>query len=230
MAQSDKRRNWSWEEDKVLLIQAAMDRPFGAEKGQLTKAWQAMADTMMSCDHFTRVVDGRKVQNRFSALVEEHRRFDKALARVPAPMKKKHILLDDVVALLDDARDVASQKTSNNVVEKEKAEQGALLVRDMAMRTMKRRNENDPDELKKKPALDNRRNSLAAAIEAESERELAVREKELLFQQFKLESEIKQRELDREERKAEREHQILLARIDNEKMLGMFKAIAESKK
>ncbi|RHY28493.1 hypothetical protein DYB32_005937 [Aphanomyces invadans] len=233
MAQSDKRRNWSWEEDKVLLIQAAMDRPFGAEKGQLTKAWQAMADTMMSCDHFTRVVDGRKVQNRFSALVEEHRRFDKASARLSGTdeeEKEKHILLDDVVALLDDARDVASQKTSNNVVEKEKAEQGALLVRDMAMRTMKRRNENDPDELKKKPALDNRRNSLAAAIEAESERELAVREKELLFQQFKLESEIKQRELDREERKAEREHQILLARIDNEKMLGMFKAIAESKK
>ncbi|RHY27059.1 hypothetical protein DYB32_007079 [Aphanomyces invadans] len=98
------------------------------------------------------------------------------------------------------------------------------------MRTMKRRNENDPDELKKKPALNNRRNSLAAAIEAESECELAEREKELLFHQFKLESEIKQRELDREERQAEREHQILLARIDNEKMLGMFKAFAESNK
>ncbi|RLO03065.1 hypothetical protein DYB28_013833, partial [Aphanomyces astaci] len=64
---------------------------------------------------------------------------------------------------------------------KEKAEQGALIVRDMAMRTMKRPNNNDGDEQKKKAALDNRRNSLAAAIEAESERELVVREKELSF-------------------------------------------------
>ncbi|KAF0710533.1 hypothetical protein AaE_012479 [Aphanomyces astaci] len=218
MAQSEKRRNWLWDEDKVLLIQAATDKPFAAEKGQLTKAWQALADTLLACDHFTRVVDGRKVQNRFSALVEEHRQTE------------KHILLDDIVALLDDVKEIASQKTSNSVVEKEQAEQGALIVRDMAMRTMKRRKDNDSDEQKKKPALDNRRNSLAAAIEAESERELVVREKELSFQQFKLESEIKQRELDREERQAEREHQILMARIDNEKMLSMFKAFAESKK
>ncbi|ETV80454.1 hypothetical protein H257_06727 [Aphanomyces astaci] len=41
---------------------------------------------------------------------------------------------------------------------------------------MKRPNDNDGDEQKKKPALDNRRNSLAAAIEVESERELVVRE------------------------------------------------------
>ncbi|RQM20596.1 hypothetical protein B5M09_011708 [Aphanomyces astaci] len=81
----------------------------------------------------------------------------------------------------------------------------------MAMRTMKRRNDNDGDEQKTKPALDNRRNSLAAAIEAESERELVVREKELSFQQFKLDSEMNQRELDRVERQVEREHQILMA-------------------
>ncbi|RHY77077.1 hypothetical protein DYB30_009379 [Aphanomyces astaci] len=233
MAQSEKHRNWSWDEDKVLLIQAATDKPFAAEKGQLTKAWQALADTLLACDHFTRVVDGRKVQNRFSALVEEHRRFDKASAKLSGDDEvetEKHILLDDIVALLDDVKEIASQKTSNSVVEKEQAEQGALIVRDMAMRTMKRRKDNDSDEQKKKPALDNRRNSLAAAIEAESERELVVREKELSFQQFKLESEIKQRELDREERQAEREHQILMARIDNEKMLSMFKAFAESKK
>ncbi|RHY71297.1 hypothetical protein DYB38_008654 [Aphanomyces astaci] len=195
MAQSEKHRNWSWDEDKVLLIQAATDKPFAAEK--------------------------------------EHRRFDKASAKLSGDDEvetEKHILLDDIVALLDDVKEIASQKTSNSVVEKEQAEQGALIVRDMAMRTMKRRKDNDSDEQKKKPALDNRRNSLAAAIEAESERELVVREKELSFQQFKLESEIKQRELDREERQAEREHQILMARIDNEKMLSMFKAFAESKK
>ncbi|RHZ17407.1 hypothetical protein DYB37_007672, partial [Aphanomyces astaci] len=186
----------------------ATDKPFAAEKGQLTNTWQALADTLLACDHFTRVVDGRKVQNRFSALVEEHRRFDKASAKLSGDDEvetEKHILLDDIVALLDDVKEIASQKTSNSVVEKEQAEQGALIVRDMAMRTMKRRKANDSDEQKKKPALDNRRNSRAS-------------------------SEIKQRELDREERQAEREHQIVMARIDNEKMLSMFKAFAESKK
>ncbi|ETV64282.1 hypothetical protein H257_18804 [Aphanomyces astaci] len=219
MAQSEKRRNWSWDEDKVLLIQAATDKPLAAETGQLTKAWHALADTLLACDHFTRVVD--------------HRRFDKASAKLSGDDEEeteKHILLDDIVALLDDVKEIASQKTRNSVVKKEQAEQGALIVRDMAMRTMKRRKDNDSDEQKKKSALDNRRNSLAAAIEAESERELVVREKELSFQQFKLQSEIKQRELDREERQAEREHQILMARIDNEKKLSMFKAFAESKK
>ncbi|RQM23538.1 hypothetical protein B5M09_000848 [Aphanomyces astaci] len=118
--------------------------------------------------------------------------------------------------------------------DKDKVEQDALIVRDVAMRTLKRRKDCELDELKRKSPTENRRNSLAASIEAEGERELLVREKELEFQRFKFEAELKERErlrgLDREEMKAERDHQVLLARIESEKMLTMFKAVAEAKK
>ncbi len=75
MALPDKRRNWTCDEDKALLIQVAAELPFAAEKGQVTKAWQTLADTLVECDHFDRFVDGRKVQNRILALVAEHRRL-----------------------------------------------------------------------------------------------------------------------------------------------------------
>ncbi|CAK4647453.1 unnamed protein product, partial [Aphanomyces euteiches] len=107
MANAEKRRNWTPEEDLVLLIQAAADRPFAAEKSQLTKSWQMLADKLMDCDHFTRVVDGRRVQNRFSALIEEHRRFDKASAKLSGVSEEesgRHMLLDDLVTLVDDIK------------------------------------------------------------------------------------------------------------------------------
>ncbi|RHY74005.1 hypothetical protein DYB30_013126 [Aphanomyces astaci] len=192
----------------------------------------------MGCEHIDCVVDGRRVQNRFTALVEEHRRFDKAsalLSGVCEEEKEKHVLLDDIVSLLDDQKVIAAAKKFDTASEdKDQVEQGALIVRDVAMRTLKRRKDCELDEPKRKSPTENRRNSLAAAIEAEGERELAVREKELEFQRFKFEAELKARELlrglDREEKKAERDHQVLLARIESEKMLTMFKAVAEAKK
>ncbi|ETV93225.1 hypothetical protein H310_12821 [Aphanomyces invadans] len=129
MASTEKRRNWSPEEDITLLIQVAADRPFAAEKGQLKKAWQALADTLMACDHFGRVVDGKKVQNRFLALVEEHKIFDAESARlsgVDAEEREKHVLLDDIVNLLDDMKSLPAIR-SEGQEEKVKIEQGDLL-------------------------------------------------------------------------------------------------------
>ncbi|KAH9088452.1 hypothetical protein LEN26_019500 [Aphanomyces euteiches] len=116
MANAEKRRNWTPEEDLVLLIQAAADRPFAAEKSQLTKSWQMLADKLMDCDHFTRVVDGRRVQNRFSALIEEHRRFDKASAKLSGVSEEesgRHMLLDDLVTLVDDIKNSVPSKQSD---------------------------------------------------------------------------------------------------------------------
>jgi hypothetical protein len=133
------------------------------------------------------------------------------------------------MAHLDDVKANTQAKQASTVDEKDKVEQGTLLVREMAMRTMKRRHDDDGHDPKKKQATDNRRNSLAAAIDTESERVLVAKEKELDFERFKLETETKQRELDREERKAGREHQVVLARIESEKMLSMFQALARNK-
>ncbi|ETV71303.1 hypothetical protein H257_13434 [Aphanomyces astaci] len=236
MAHTDKRRNWSQEDDLTLLKQVAADTPFAAEKGQLRKAWQGLAETLMPCENFGRVVDGKKVQNRFLALVDEHRKFDATSARLSGSdqeEKEKHMLLDDIITLLDDVKaeqqKTEAQKRSQDQDDKDKVEQGGLIVREMAMKTMKRKCDPEGDD-PKRPALENRRNSLAAAILAESERDAVAREKQLAFEREKFESELQQRQLDREDRKAEREHQLVLANIESAKMTNIIKVLLDSKK
>ncbi|RLO09169.1 hypothetical protein DYB28_002243 [Aphanomyces astaci] len=190
MTNNEKRRNWTSDEDRTFLIQVAADRPFGAEKGQLKKAESAF-------------------------YVNEHRKFDAESARLSGSDQvelEKHVLLDDICTLLDDMKNAPATQTQGDS-DKDKIEQGGLLVRDMAMKTLKRQCGGDADESQKRPAVENRRNSLATVIAAESERELAVREKVLDFQRQKLDCEIQQRELDRDERKAEREHQVVMVNL-----------------
>ncbi|RHY85715.1 hypothetical protein DYB35_012947 [Aphanomyces astaci] len=242
MSQADKRRNWSYDEDIMLLIQVANDKSFAAEKDQVTKAWQTLAETLMESEQFTRVVDARKLLNRFTILVDEHRRFDVASAKLSGSDQEeqdKHMLLDDIVCLLDDIKATATTDKSNATADKsnaaadkDKIEQDGLLIRELAMQTIERRTDKAPDgeSSKKKPALESRRTSLASAIEIESERERATREKELEFQRFKFESDLKQREMDRDERRAEREHQLAIARIESEKMSCLLKAVLEGRK
>ncbi|RHY27924.1 hypothetical protein DYB32_006432 [Aphanomyces invadans] len=131
MANTDKRRNWSQEDDYTLLKQVAADTPFAAEKGQLKRAWHGLADTLMACENFGRVVDGKKVQNRFLALVDEHRKFDAASTRLSGSdqqEKEKHMLLDDIVTLYDDVKielqKTEEQKRSQGQDKKDKVEQG----------------------------------------------------------------------------------------------------------
>ncbi|ETV65983.1 hypothetical protein H257_17402 [Aphanomyces astaci] len=135
MAYTDKRRNWSQEDDLTLLKQVTADTPFAAEKGQLRKAWQGLAETLMSCENFGRVVDGKKVQNRFQALVDEHRKFDATSARLSGSdqeEKEKHMLLDDIITLLDDVKaeqqKTEAQKRSQDQDDKDKVEQAAITI------------------------------------------------------------------------------------------------------
>ncbi|RHY19309.1 hypothetical protein DYB32_010248 [Aphanomyces invadans] len=243
MSQSDKRRNWSYEEDVALLIQVAADQPFAATKGQLTKSWQLLAETLMQSDNFTRVVDSRKVQNRFSLLVDEHIKFNSESAKlsgVDEEHREKHILLDDMVTLLEDlkrgpgakSKPSTDAKPASTASDKDKADQGELIIREMAMQTMKRRADmtTEGGEQKKKTAVKGRRSSLATAIEMDSERDMAIREKEIEFNRYISDLELKQRELDREERKAEREHQAALAKIESEKMINLINAALSSRK
>jgi hypothetical protein len=235
MATQDKRRKWTAEDDMTLLIQVAADQPFAADKGQVSKAWQTLADTLNQCDHFTRFVDGKKAQNRFISLVDEHRHFDATSAKlsgVDEAMTSKLRLLDDIVSLLNDVKMVSIPSQATNDDDKDKIENGGMIVREMAMKTLKRRvtTSDDNESSKKKATVENRRNSLAAAIEAEGERERASREKELDFKRYKFDNELKQREFDREERKAEREHQLAMAKIKAVKEVDVIRLALESRK
>ncbi len=99
-----KRRKWTEEEDVMLLQQVVADLPFAVRLGK-SKAWQLLADTLMSCQEFDRNVDGKRAQQRFTTLVEEHRAYNANSAiqsGVDEEHSEKHILLDDILAQIDD--------------------------------------------------------------------------------------------------------------------------------
>ncbi|ETV95883.1 hypothetical protein H310_10921 [Aphanomyces invadans] len=81
----------------------------------------------MTSDAFTRVVDGKKVQHRFGLLIDEHRRFAVASAKlsgVDEEESEKHMILDDLLAQLEDVRLLAASRSTKTSQEKDKAEQG----------------------------------------------------------------------------------------------------------
>ncbi|RHY29154.1 hypothetical protein DYB32_005381 [Aphanomyces invadans] len=198
MPKPEKRRNWSHDDDMMLLVQAAADQPFATGKGQVSKAWQALAETLMTSDAFTRVVDGKKVQYRFGLLIDEHRRFDVASAKlsgVDEEDSEKHMILDDLLARLEEVRLLAASRSTKTSQEKDKAEQGGLVVREMAMQTLKRRQEVSEEGAKIRKSGESGRTSLFAAIENEGERDRSSRDKDLEFRRLKFETEIRQRVL-----------------------------------
>ena len=144
MPEQEKRRNWSAEEDIVLLKQVAADLPF-QKSGQITRAWQALADTLMEEGSFTRSVDGQKVQNRFHALVQKHRDFNAESAKKSgvSEEEEKHILLDDIVPLLDEAKMSAAVKSEKEKEDKEKAEMAGSIVREKVMQSLRNRKDSD---------------------------------------------------------------------------------------
>ncbi|ETW05953.1 hypothetical protein H310_03586 [Aphanomyces invadans] len=134
MSQSDKRRNWSYEEDVALLIQVAADQPFAATKATSSPAWSIHA----------------KPKTDFSLLVDEHMEFNSESAKlsgVGEEHREKHILLDDIVTLLEDLKrgpdgkstPSTDAKSASTASDKDQADQGGLIIREMAMQTMKRR-------------------------------------------------------------------------------------------
>ena len=66
------KKNWTNDEDVFLLRQVNGDLPFKAKKGGVMDAWAKLATVVNGASGFTRVVDGKKAQNGFVALLKEH--------------------------------------------------------------------------------------------------------------------------------------------------------------
>ncbi|CAK4066777.1 unnamed protein product [Aphanomyces euteiches] len=121
-----KRRNWTLEEDIVLLKQVVAKAPFAASPRRLTDAWTALAETIKTCDGFTREVDGKKCQNRFLSLCEAHRTFNRTSARLSGVNEdedEKIQLLDNVLELVDEAKAVDQSKSVQAKEEQMKIEE-----------------------------------------------------------------------------------------------------------
>lgn len=241
-----KRRKWTEEEDVMLLQQVAADLPFAVRLGK-SKAWQLLADTLMSCQEFDRNVDGKRAQQRFTTLVEEHRAYNANSATqsgVDEEHSEKHILLDDILAQIDDINQQNVDKSNKIKEDAAKAELGGAIVREMAMQSLGKRpvpRDKDVD------TRENRRASLAGAIVEDGKRVAEIREKKLAFKKQKLDEDANQRaldryerarereenarqqELDRADRKEERAHQLAMAELENRKWDQVLKALLDKK-
>ncbi|KAG9398311.1 hypothetical protein AC1031_014900 [Aphanomyces cochlioides] len=137
-----KRRNWTLEEDIVLLKQVIAEAPFAAGPRRLTDAWTALAETIKTCDGFTREVDGKKCQNRFLSRCEAHKTFNRTSARLSGVNEDEDEtiqLLDNVLELVDEAKAVDQFKSAQAKEDQMKIEEGGHYIRDMALQSLGKR-------------------------------------------------------------------------------------------
>ncbi|KAG9417070.1 hypothetical protein AC1031_001458 [Aphanomyces cochlioides] len=187
------RRKWTVFEDLILLRQVLQDVPF-TKKGELMKAWTDLASALRSCENFNRKVDEKAVQNRFLTLIQHHRDFNREAAKLSGAsedIKEKTQLLDDLVCLYDDFKAEQASKTMKEAKVKANNENATRLIREKAMQTLSKRSSESKDDTPSKTDTD---------AELEKHRE------NLALKQQKFEAEMRERELDREERRLEREH------------------------
>ncbi|ETV90099.1 hypothetical protein H310_15068 [Aphanomyces invadans] len=76
------RRNFTDEEDLLLLRQVSADMPFLARRGFVMDKWAQTAQALAGCEEFGRPdFDAKKANNRFNALIEAHRKSNQESSR-----------------------------------------------------------------------------------------------------------------------------------------------------
>ncbi|KAE8883934.1 hypothetical protein PF007_g6638 [Phytophthora fragariae] len=120
-----RRRNFTDEEDLALLRQALGDRPFLQPRGGILAKWDELAATLVADASFPRDnLSGKTASSRFDKLVKAHREQSAeaaTLSGVSEEESEKTVLLDEIVALLDDyaARTAAAKETEQRKRERE---------------------------------------------------------------------------------------------------------------
>ncbi|KAE9088674.1 hypothetical protein PF010_g19288, partial [Phytophthora fragariae] len=120
-----RRRNFTDEEDLALLRQALGDRPFQQPRGGILAKWDELAATLVADASFPRDnLSGKTASGRFDKLVKAHRKQSAeaaTLSGVSEEESEKTVLLDEIVALLDDyaARTAAAKETEQRKRERE---------------------------------------------------------------------------------------------------------------
>ncbi|KAG9411174.1 hypothetical protein AC1031_016820 [Aphanomyces cochlioides] len=171
---------WNEEEDLQLLIQTNNDRPFLATKNKM-KAWDATAASILKMPGFNRTaLDGKKASQRFGLLVEAHRQYqskskraDRARGRPKGHQKRK--------------------KNATNATEKQQKQSATALIRDQAMQRSGKRKSSEGDE---EGTQSTKRKSIIELQQAEIELEKIKYE----FKARKLEADIAEQALARQER------------------------------
>ncbi|ETV70587.1 hypothetical protein H257_13960 [Aphanomyces astaci] len=114
---------WSEDDDLLLLIQTNIERPFLALKNKMM-AWNDTAAGCMRIDGFGRKsLNGKKASQRFQLLLENHRQFQaksKFMSGGTQKETEKTVLLDELLALMDDNKAVKEEQHVAEAAGKEK--------------------------------------------------------------------------------------------------------------
>ncbi|RHY44091.1 hypothetical protein DYB38_012569, partial [Aphanomyces astaci] len=103
-----KRKKWTFDEDIVLLRQVSADLPFEASHGTIGSNWESVARTLTSCSTFGRNVNGKKCQNRFNILLDEHKILRQEAMKASGASEdetEKTQLLDDLLLRMQETEE-----------------------------------------------------------------------------------------------------------------------------
>ena len=112
------KKNWSEDEDIILLRQVSADTPFLAKHGGVMDAWNRLASMICGLHDFSRPnFDGKKAQNRFISLLEKHNDDERVSARASGVSEAYGEKRDVLASLVNDHK---MQEASKSAAEKKK--------------------------------------------------------------------------------------------------------------
>ncbi|RHY21894.1 hypothetical protein DYB32_010112 [Aphanomyces invadans] len=114
-------------------------------------AWNSTAKNCMRIDGFSRkALNGKKVSQRFQLLVESHRQYQaksKFMSGSAQKETEKAVLLDELVALIDDNKVLKEEHQAVEEAAKDAKANATALIREEAMqRASKRKINNGEDD------------------------------------------------------------------------------------
>ncbi|KAE9045333.1 hypothetical protein PR003_g12171 [Phytophthora rubi] len=182
MAESRKRRNFSEEEDVMLLKQALADEPFRHEHGKVMEAWDSLATTLAACPDFTRKnLSGKTAQNRANALLASAQKKNSESARrsgVTESHTEKDTLLDELLSKIEDIKVEKANKKRIKAEETAAQESAGETIRRLAVERLNRQRDDDQADVNESPSHGNKFAKLVDLLREHKEKELAARPKQ----------------------------------------------------
>ncbi|KAE9321344.1 hypothetical protein PF008_g17830 [Phytophthora fragariae] len=168
MAESRKRRNFSEEEDVMLLKQALADEPFRHEHGKVMEAWDSLATTLAACPDFARKnLSGKTAQNRVNALLG-----------VTESHTEKDTLLDELLSKIEDIKVEKANRKRIKAEETAAQESAGEPIRRLAVERLKRQRDDDQADVNESPSHSNKFAKLVDLLREQKVKELAARQKQ----------------------------------------------------
>ncbi|RHY28473.1 hypothetical protein DYB32_005951 [Aphanomyces invadans] len=150
MTPQSKRRLFTEREDVLLLTQVMAEIPHLARRGTIMDVWESVARNLGALGEFDRpLFDGKKAQARFAILLRDHRDHNQHAQRASGAAEdqtERSILLDDLLAQVDDAKNDELQRSALNDEAACRAEDSATKVRDEAMKSQGKRKMRESDD------------------------------------------------------------------------------------